>query len=185
MSTIPLLPPERSHICIAFASLLWAQSFAGSGVGAAAASLGAVDAPDAAGADGATADDPADEGADDAPGVHAVSTRTAVIARTGNLSGLVILGSSISRRPGRSLLDCCHGFQRADAGSHQDDSNRVPTIVCNHGECQVAAASNVVRNRMQRLVCWHSAVRHEGSSDPWSAQSAGPPVARPDCPPRR
>ena len=36
---VPLLPPERSHICIAFGSWLWAQSAAGSGVGAAAAAL--------------------------------------------------------------------------------------------------------------------------------------------------
>src|ERR687890_775221 len=100
MSTIPLLPPDRSHICIAFGSLLWAQSFAGSGVGAAAASLGAVDAAVDPGADGAAAEDPAVEGADEAAGLHAVSNRTAVIARAGNLNGLRILGSSISRLPG-------------------------------------------------------------------------------------
>ena len=79
MSTIPLLPPERSHICIAFASELWAHALAGSGVGAAAAALGdasaladAASLADAAAlADGAAADgaeaagaEAADEAAD-------------------------------------------------------------------------------------------------------------------------
>src|SRR6186713_2506239 len=44
-STMPLLPPERSHISIALSAVLWAQSAAGSGVGAAASGDG-----DAAGA---------------------------------------------------------------------------------------------------------------------------------------
>src|SRR5689334_4991754 len=38
-STMPLLPPDRSHICMALSAVLWAQSAAGSGVGAAAAAL--------------------------------------------------------------------------------------------------------------------------------------------------
>src|SRR3954470_15834967 len=151
MSTIPLLPPERSHICIAFASLLWAQSFAGSGVGAAATSLGVLDPTAAADADadGVTADDPGEDVDGDAPGLHAVMSMTAAIARTGNLSGLLILGSSISRRPGVSLHDCCHGVRGRRRIPRTDHSNRVPTIVCNHRRCQAGSQSR----RASATVC--------------------------------
>jgi hypothetical protein len=124
MSTIPLLPPDRSHICIAFASLLCAQSFAGSGVGAAATWLGSVDAPDEAdagaeaGADALTDGGAADDGDGDAPGLHAVISMTAAIARTGNLSGLLILGSSFSRRPGNVAATAAKPSPRPCAGSH-------------------------------------------------------------------
>src|SRR3954465_12045739 len=69
MSTIPLLPPDRSHICIAFASELWAHAFAGSGVGTAAAALGAADSLPAA--LGAVEAPPPLLGATDAPPVAA------------------------------------------------------------------------------------------------------------------
>src|SRR4051794_28147248 len=117
MSTIPLLPPDRSHICIAFASELWAQALAGSGVGAAAAaladasvlgeaaSLAEADAPagaleaDAAGADAAGADAAGAEAADaaadppvDAAGpdvpLQAANSKIATNARAGNLRRL-------------------------------------------------------------------------------------------------
>src|SRR4249919_162486 len=77
MSTIPLLPPERSHICIAAASLLWAQSLAGSGVATAAAALGeAAAAPLGA--------------PDDEPELQAAMTRMATIARAGSLRWVLI-----------------------------------------------------------------------------------------------
>src|SRR4029079_4346244 len=80
MSTIPLLPPERSHICIAFASELWAHAAAGSGVGV------------AAGADAAGADAPgAAVAVVDVP--HA-TTSNARTARTGTLRRFVIRYSS-------------------------------------------------------------------------------------------
>jgi hypothetical protein len=78
--------------------LLWAQSFAGSGVGAAAASLGGADAPVDAGADAAW-DWPAVDGAVDAPGLQAVNIMIAATARTGNLSWLLILWLLHSRWP--------------------------------------------------------------------------------------
>src|SRR6188768_3199913 len=64
-STMPLLPPDRSHISMAFSALLWAQSAAGSGVGAAACADGdsaGAPLPDVAGADAAP---PADGAAAD------------------------------------------------------------------------------------------------------------------------
>src|SRR3954468_11594474 len=96
MSTIPLLPPDRSHICIAFGSELWAQAFAGSGVGAAAAGSDAAGS-DATGAEAAGADaagaDAADweaAGAEAAGAVcgvadeQAATSRIAVNASAGN-----------------------------------------------------------------------------------------------------
>src|SRR4029079_8070651 len=106
MSTIPLLPPERSHICIAFASELWAQALAGSGVGAAAAALGAADASADAGADAAGADAAADP-----PGVvegvlelQAPTSKTAMIARAGSLRWGRIRYSSNRPRRGRTAM---------------------------------------------------------------------------------
>src|SRR6187402_2457686 len=85
-STMPLLPPERSHISIALSAPLWAQSAAGSGVGAAACADGdSAGAPlsDAAGADAAL---PPDAGAaDGVPPEHA-AIRMASSARVGSLS---------------------------------------------------------------------------------------------------
>ena len=104
MSTIPLLPPERSHICIAFASVLWAQASAGSGVGTAAAAdsegaaLGASALAAGAADDGAA---PLGAGVAD-PEPHAPTTRIAAIARVGNLSRFLIPFSSISSGPGVS-----------------------------------------------------------------------------------
>jgi hypothetical protein len=57
------------------------------------AEAAALAAADAAGLDGA-----ADDGDDDAPLVHAVTSMTATIARTGNLSWLLILCSSMSHQ---------------------------------------------------------------------------------------
>src|SRR5215210_1095423 len=91
-STIPLLPPERSHICIALSAVLWAQSAAGSGVGAAAG--GALDdAPTEAGGapDWDGAPPPPTEG--DATLVQP-TTRTAMTARTGNRRWFLIPCSS-------------------------------------------------------------------------------------------
>src|SRR4051794_34914532 len=98
MSTIPLLPPERSHICIALASELCAQALAGSGVGFAAAALGASDAlPAALGAAdappllGAADAPPAALGAPvDAPELQAAMTRMNTIARAGSLRWVLI-----------------------------------------------------------------------------------------------
>src|SRR3954452_18218751 len=100
MSTIPLLPPERSHICMAPASELWAQALAGSGVGFAAAALGASDPaalPAALGADaapplvGAADAPPAALGAaDEAPELQPTMTRMATIARAGSLRWVLI-----------------------------------------------------------------------------------------------
>src|SRR3954454_20048147 len=121
MSTIPLLPPDRSHICIAFASELCAQALAGSGVGAAAAALadasvlgeaasladaaalaGAL-AADAAGAEAAgavaaeaAADPPVDAAGPDVP-LHAANRKTPTNARAGNLRRLLIPCSSTLR----------------------------------------------------------------------------------------
>jgi hypothetical protein len=88
MSTIPLLPPDRSHICIAPASVVRAQSLAGSGVGT-AATLGdaAVDggADAEAGAVVGGAADGAADGAGVAAPVQAPAIRMATIARAGTL----------------------------------------------------------------------------------------------------
>jgi hypothetical protein len=99
MSTIPLLPPERSHICIALESVLWAQAFAGSGVGTAAALAEAAGATDAgttdAGATDAGATDAAVLGAVlEVVELQAVTTRTAMIARAGSVRCLLIRSSS-------------------------------------------------------------------------------------------
>src|SRR6185369_4253758 len=94
-----------SHICMAFASLLWAQAFAGSGVGTAAAALA-----DAAGADAAADAGATDAGATDPPllgavdavlEVQAATNSTATIARAGSLRWVLIQCSS--NRPGRGL----------------------------------------------------------------------------------
>ena len=107
MSTIPLLPPERSHICIAFASVLWAQSLAGSGVGAAAAALGAADAAADAGADAAGAVVAADPpgAADDVLELQAPTSRMATIARAGTLRWVLIPSSSNRPGSGRPAAD--------------------------------------------------------------------------------
>ena len=100
MSTIPLLPPERSHICIAFGSALWAQALAGSGVGAAAAALADGAAADGAADAGAAeaVDAPADTAAlgaeDDVPVLQAAITSIATIARAGSLRCFLIQSSS-------------------------------------------------------------------------------------------
>jgi hypothetical protein len=113
MSTIPLLPPERSHICIALASLLWAQSLAGSGVGTAAAALGASEAAPplalAAGALAAGALDappPAALGAlDDELELQAAMTRMTTIARAGSLRWVLIQSPPIVQILGDRPLD--------------------------------------------------------------------------------
>src|SRR6476660_7463963 len=88
MSTIPLLPPERSHICIAPASVVRAQSLAGSGVGT-AATLGdaAVDGGAADAEAGAVVGGAADaaDGVGVAPLLHALIIRMPTIARAGAL----------------------------------------------------------------------------------------------------
>src|SRR3954462_12819907 len=96
MSTNPLLPPDRSHICIAFASELWAHALAGSGVGAAAASLGAAGVSADAGGDAAGADVAADPpgAAEGVLELQAPTSRTAMIARAGSLRWVPIRSSS-------------------------------------------------------------------------------------------
>ncbi len=89
MSTIPLLPPDRSHICIAPASVVRAQSLAGSGVGTAAtlgdaAVDGGADAEAGGAADGGAADGAA-VGAGVAAPLQAPAIRMATIARAGAL----------------------------------------------------------------------------------------------------
>src|SRR5262245_60359553 len=98
MSTIPLLPPERSHICMAFGSALWAHSLAGSGVGAAAAALAEASADAgaavAAGAEAAADGAPADGAVDADDDVQAANSVIAMNARAGNLRRLLIPCSS-------------------------------------------------------------------------------------------
>src|SRR4051794_17620774 len=118
MSTIPLFPPDRSHICMAFASELCAQAFAGSGVGAAAAALADASAlgeaasladadavADSPAADAAAAEAAGAEAADGAAGppvdaagpdvpLHAANRRIPTNARAGNLRRLLIPCSS-------------------------------------------------------------------------------------------
>src|SRR5690349_716504 len=110
MSTIPLLPPERSHICMAFGSALWAQALAGSGVGTAAAALADAAGADAAGADAAGGDDapvPPDGALDDVVEEQAANSKIAMNARAGNLKRLLIPCSSSSNPPGRRDSHCC------------------------------------------------------------------------------
>ncbi len=102
-STMPLLPPERSHICIALSASLWAHSAAGSGVAGAAAAdsdgeASALGASDAAGAD---APPPPSDGAVEAvPPLHAATTKSATSARVGSLRWFSIACSSMAN-PGR------------------------------------------------------------------------------------
>src|SRR5262245_65247224 len=112
MSTIPLLPPERSHICIALGSALWAHSLAGSGVGAAAAALGDASAPADAGAD--------PPGACVAVPVPQAATSNASIARTGTLRRFLIRYSSKAkpRRGGRGATCCPFRDPRRRATYH-------------------------------------------------------------------
>src|SRR5260221_2623187 len=91
---MPLLPPERSDICMAPGASVLAQSAAGAGVGAAASALADGAASLAAGAE-AACDSAAFEGtADDAVELHAANSRTATIARLGNVRCLLIPCSS-------------------------------------------------------------------------------------------
>jgi hypothetical protein len=125
MSTIPLLPPERSHICIAFGSELWAQALAGSGVGTAAAALGASEAapPLLGAALGAAAEapPPAALGAvDEVLELQAAMTRMATIARVGSLRWVLIQSPPIvqiigDRPRGRrsNTLGCGHSIMAA------------------------------------------------------------------------
>src|SRR5262245_21778018 len=99
MSTMPLLPPDRSHICMAFASLLWAHAAAGAGVAGAAAALAEAEAAgaEAAGAEAAGGADAAGApvgAADDDPELQAAATRMVTIARQGSLRRLLIQTSS-------------------------------------------------------------------------------------------
>src|SRR6188508_151108 len=107
MSTIPLLPPERSHICIAPGSWLWAQALAGSGVGATAAALGASDAAADAGADAAGTDAAADPpgAVDGVLELQAPTSRMAMIARVGSLRWVLIRTSSNRPGSGRPVSD--------------------------------------------------------------------------------
>jgi hypothetical protein len=85
---------------MAFASVLWAQALAGSGVGTAAAALADADAAGAT--DGAVEAGGAADAADAAAlgallavdELHALTTRMAVIARAGSLSCALIQSSS-------------------------------------------------------------------------------------------
>ena len=110
MSTMPLLPPERSHICMAFGRRSGRNRPAGSGVGAAAGADADASALAAAGllAAGAADDGAAPLGAEVAvPELHAPITRIATNARAGNLRWLLIPCSSKYRtHPGRPVDGC-------------------------------------------------------------------------------
>src|SRR3954449_6209384 len=150
MSTIPLLPPDRSHICMALGSALWAQAFAGSGVGAAAAGSDAAGSeatapdeaagPDAAGAEAAVPDDAA--GADPAgavagvPDEQAANSRIAVNASAGNrtwyrIPCLLHLGPDGNSRTDQ--LPCAE----LRTGAYTTTSNRVRTFVCAISWCTI------------------------------------------------
>src|SRR5262245_55640508 len=120
---MPLLPPDRSHICIAFGSSDRAQSLAGSGVGAAAAALsdGAADSAGAADEAAGGAADAADGAAPDGlvPPLQA-ATSNARIARTGTLRFLIRYSSNA--KPG------C-GWTRATCSGPQPSAERtVPRL---------------------------------------------------------
>ena len=101
-STMPLLPPDRSHISIALSAVLWAQSAAGSGVGTAASadgdSAGAALGDSAAGAEASPpVDGAADEGV---PPLHAVATNMTRNARVGSRRWFRIASCPPSRSAG-------------------------------------------------------------------------------------
>ena len=99
---MPLLPPERSHICIALSAVLWAQSAAGSGVGAAAAALSDAAGSALAGwlAGAAMAAAPTRWGpAMPCPPQHAATSMIATNARAGSLRWFLIACSSMSKPP--------------------------------------------------------------------------------------
>src|SRR5262245_57222139 len=143
MSTIPLLPPERSHICMAFGSELWAQALAGSGVGTAAAAL-ADAAAEAAGAEAAGAVAAGGDAAPPPPAVgaldavddeQAANSKIAMNARAGNLRRLLIPCSSsvepagpprfaLLPMPGdgyttTAAIECVHSFAIPEPGVHR------------------------------------------------------------------
>src|SRR6476620_2914944 len=92
-----LLPPERSHICIALGSVPWAHALAGSGVGAAAAADGDA-AVDGAVLAGGAALAP-ELGAEVAvPELQALISKTATTARAGSLRWVLIRSSSKSNQ---------------------------------------------------------------------------------------